>query len=142
MRKAAVARNGERPNAGQTVGPVPWAMRIFLPPGPEIQVRVTPEAAANRITFEDGVIRDYAKTVPEDGTATAAGVLLMSKATDVAKSHLALVCGVASRDKLIRVEYQTLCGQPAGVIAYTPSGRFSAAPRSRTCTSERVILTV
>ena len=73
-------------------------------PGTEIAVRVTPKASANRITVEDGLIRVYVTTVPEDGKATAAVVKLLSTATGVPKSRLTLLRGATSRDKLFRVE--------------------------------------
>jgi hypothetical protein len=73
-------------------------------PGTEIAVRVTPKAAANRITAEYGLIRVYVTTMPEDGKATAAVVKLLSKATGVPKSRLILLRGAASRDKLFREE--------------------------------------
>ncbi|MCX7301838.1 MAG: DUF167 domain-containing protein [Rhodobacterales bacterium] len=73
-------------------------------PGTEIAVRVTPKAAANRITAEYGLIRVYVTNMPEDGKATAAVVKLLSKATGVPKSRLILLRGAASRDKLFREE--------------------------------------
>ncbi len=73
-------------------------------PATEIAVRVTPKAAANRITVEDGLIRIYVTTVPEDGKATAAVVKLLSRALGVPKSRLTLLRGATSRDKLFRVD--------------------------------------
>jgi uncharacterized protein YggU (UPF0235/DUF167 family) len=72
--------------------------------GTEIAVRVTPKAAANRIAVEDGAIRVYVTTVPEDGKATAAVVKLLAKAMGVAKSRLTLVRGATARDKVFRVD--------------------------------------
>ena len=72
--------------------------------GTEIAVRVTPKAARNRIAFEDGVLRVYVTTVPEDGKATAAVIKLLAKSLGVAKSRLTLIRGTTSRDKQFRLD--------------------------------------
>ncbi|PRY92474.1 DUF167 domain-containing protein [Donghicola tyrosinivorans] len=71
--------------------------------GTEIAVRVTPKASRNAIKEEDGVLRVYVTTVPEDGKANAAVVKLLSKAVGVPKSRLDLVRGHTSRDKVFLV---------------------------------------
>ena len=73
-------------------------------PGTQIAVRVTPKASANRIVAEDGAIRVYVTTVPENGKATAAAVKLLSKAIGVPKTRLVLVRGATARDKVFRVD--------------------------------------
>ncbi|MFC2966591.1 DUF167 domain-containing protein [Acidimangrovimonas pyrenivorans] len=72
-------------------------------PGTEIAVRVTPRASRNAVVAEDGAIRVYVTTVPEDGKATAAVVKLLSKAVGVPKSRLELIRGATARDKVFRV---------------------------------------
>ncbi|NVO24156.1 DUF167 domain-containing protein [Donghicola sp. C2-DW-16] len=71
--------------------------------GTEIAIRVTPKASRNAIKEEDGALRVYVTTVPEDGKANAAVVKLLSKAVGVPKSRLELVRGHTSRDKVFRV---------------------------------------
>lgn len=71
--------------------------------GTEIAVRVTPKASRNAIKEEDGVLRVYVTTVPEDGKANAAVVKLLSKAVGVPKSRLDLVRSHTSRDKVFLV---------------------------------------
>lgn len=71
--------------------------------GTEIAVRVTPKASRNAIKEEEGVLRVYVTTVPEDGKANAAVVKLLSKAVGVPKSRLDLVRGHTSRDKVFLV---------------------------------------
>jgi hypothetical protein len=71
--------------------------------GTEIAVRVTPKAARNAVVAEDGAIRVYVTTVPEDGKATATVVKLLAKALGVPKSRLDLVRGATARDKVFRV---------------------------------------
>lgn len=72
-------------------------------PGTEFTVRVTPKASRNAVVAEDGAIRVYVTTVPEDGKANAAVVKLLAKALGVPKSRLELIRGATSRDKTFRV---------------------------------------
>ena len=69
----------------------------------EIAVRVTPKASRNRIVIEDGQIRVYVTTVPEDGKANAAVQKLLAKALGLPKSRLTLIRGQTARDKVFRV---------------------------------------
>ena len=79
-------------------------LRHLAAPETSIHVRVTPKAAANRITVDaDGLIRVYVTTVPEGGKATAAVVQLLAKAIGIPKSRLELLRGETSREKLFRV---------------------------------------
>ncbi|NCO86350.1 MAG: DUF167 domain-containing protein [Rhodobacterales bacterium] len=73
-------------------------------PGAQIALRVTPKAASNRLTCEDGQIRAWVTTVPEDGKATAAVVRLLARALGVAPTRLTLLKGATSRDKLFRLD--------------------------------------
>lgn len=72
--------------------------------GTRFSVRVTPKASRNRIVVDDdGLIRVYVTTVPEDGKATAAVIKLLAKAIGVAKSDLTLVRGATDRVKVFQV---------------------------------------
>ncbi|WP_353473336.1 DUF167 domain-containing protein [Salipiger sp. H15] len=73
-------------------------------PGAVLELRVTPRASRNEIREEEGQIRVYVTTVPENGKANEAVVKLLSKALGVPKSRLTLVRGATSRDKAFRVE--------------------------------------
>jgi uncharacterized protein YggU (UPF0235/DUF167 family) len=73
-------------------------------PGTTITLRVTPKAARNRIVAEEGVLRVYVTTVPEDGKANAAVLKLLAKALGVPKSRLTLLRGHTSRDKVFQVD--------------------------------------
>jgi len=68
-----------------------------------IAVRVIQNASRNRVVAEDGTIRVYVTTVPEDGKANVAVIELLAKAIGLAKSRLQLVRGATSRDKVFRV---------------------------------------
>jgi uncharacterized protein YggU (UPF0235/DUF167 family) len=71
--------------------------------GTEIAVRVTPKASRDRIVVEEGQIRIYVTTVPEDGKANAAVQKLLAKALGLPKSRLSLIRRQTSRDKVFRV---------------------------------------
>ena len=71
--------------------------------GAEIAVRVTPKASRDRIVVEEGQIRIYVTTVPEDGKANAAVQKLLAKALGLPKTRLTLIRGQTSRDKVFRV---------------------------------------
>ena len=71
--------------------------------GAEIAVRVTPKASRDRIVVEEGQIKVYVTTVPEDGKANAAVQKLLAKALGIPKSRLTLIRGHTSRDKVFRV---------------------------------------
>lgn len=71
--------------------------------GAEIAVRVTPKASRDRIVVEEGQIRVYVTTVPEDGKANTSVQKLLAKALGVPKSRLTLIRGQTSRDKVFRV---------------------------------------
>ncbi|WP_407495374.1 DUF167 domain-containing protein [Pseudooceanicola sp. MF1-13] len=78
-------------------------LSVLAVAGAEVAVRVTPKAARNRIVAEDGAIRVYTTTVPEDGKANASVTKLLAKAMGVPKSRLELIRGQTSRDKVFRV---------------------------------------
>lgn len=73
-------------------------------PGTTITVRVTPNARANKVVMENGVIKIGVTVPPEDGKANAAVTVLLSKALGVPKSSLTLVQGQKSRDKIFRLD--------------------------------------
>lgn len=73
-------------------------------PGAEVSVRVTPKASRNKVDAQDGAIRVYVTTVPENGKATAAVQKLLAKSMGIAKSRLTLIRGQTNRDKVFRVD--------------------------------------
>lgn len=77
---------------------------LTIQPGSEFAVRVTPKASRNAVMVEDGTIRVYVTTVPEDGKATQAVIKLLAKSLGVAKSRLTLIRGATSRDKQFRLD--------------------------------------
>lgn len=90
----------------------------LTPEGLVLQVRVTPNASADRIegveTRDDGnvVLRVRVRAVPDKGKANAAVVALLAKALGIPKSALQLTSGETSRFKTLR-----LSGDPAALAA-------------------------
>lgn len=65
-------------------------------------VRVTPKASSNRIKREDdGSLRVYVTTAPEDGKANKKVIELISKEFKIPKSSLEIIKGQKSKDKTI-----------------------------------------
>ena len=73
-------------------------------PGAVLAVRVTPNARRAGITLQDGAIRIAVTEVPEDGRATEAARVALSRALGVAKTRLTLLRGATSRDKTFRLD--------------------------------------
>lgn len=73
-------------------------------PGATVQVRVTPNARANKVEMEAEAIKVSVTATPSDGKANAAVIKLLSKALGVPKSRLILVRGHTSRHKVVRVD--------------------------------------
>ena len=66
-------------------------------------VRVTPHAKQNKVIENDGVLRVYTTTAPENGRANDAVIKLLSDYFDVPKSRLKITKGLTGRDKVITV---------------------------------------
>ena len=87
--------------------------KLTLPPAEDIRaladsegrlaLRVTPNAKAESLTIEDGVLKVRVTVVPEDGKANKAVIALLAKALGVSKSSLAIVRGETARDKLVQL---------------------------------------
>jgi uncharacterized protein YggU (UPF0235/DUF167 family) len=78
-----------------------------------LRIRLTPNARADGFgaLHEDGDgvcwLKASVRAVPEKGKANLALVALVSKASGIAKSRIGLVCGAASRAKVLRIEAAT-----------------------------------
>lgn len=69
-----------------------------------IALRVTPNAKADAISIEDGLLKIRVTVVPEDGKANKAVIALLAKALGVSKSSVTIVRGETARDKLVRID--------------------------------------
>lgn len=77
--------------------------------GINLQIKLTPKAAANRIVVaEDGSLKVYVTVPPEDGKANAALIALLAKHFKVPKSAFTLIQGQTSRNKVVHVDRKLL----------------------------------
>lgn len=79
-------------------------LRLLAVPGATLAVRVTPRARRNTISRDGDAIRIHTTAVPEDGKANDVVIRLLSKALGVPRSHLTLLRGATSRDKVFRID--------------------------------------
>lgn len=75
-----------------------------------INIKVTPKAKKEYIKKEvlsDGQVlyKVYVTAVAEDGKANQAVINLISQTLKIAKSHLKIVRGVTTREKVIKIEW-------------------------------------
>lgn len=72
-------------------------------PGSVLDVRATPKAARDRVTFENDIIRIYVTAPPDKGKANAAVQKLLAKAIGCAKTDLTLIRGATNRNKQFKL---------------------------------------
>ncbi|WP_068070639.1 DUF167 domain-containing protein [Novosphingobium lentum] len=87
--------------------------RVDLAPAPAIRaladadgrlaVRVTPGARSESVTIVDGRVQVKVRAKPEDGKATEAVIALVAAALGIAPSHVEMLRGATSREKLLRI---------------------------------------
>ncbi len=68
-----------------------------------LAVRVTPGARSEGLTIVDGGVVAKVRAKPQDGEANAAVIALLAKALACAPSHITLLRGATSREKLFRI---------------------------------------
>ena len=66
-------------------------------------MRVTPGARSASIQIADGCVLVKVRSKPEDGEATAAVTGLLAAALGLPASHISLLRGATSREKLFRI---------------------------------------
>ena len=70
----------------------------------ELQVRVQPKARRNSIEVVEGSkLKVYVTAAPEGGKANDAVVALLAKSLGISKSHIRILRGDKSRDKLLDI---------------------------------------
>jgi len=90
------------------------------PDGVRLRVRVKPRASKSRLVgTREGELEVAVAAPPVDGEANAELVAFLAKQLGVAKSHVAVVSGPASRHKIVSVS-----GLTAGEVvrALSPGG--------------------
>lgn len=74
------------------------------PDSATLSVRIQPRASKNEIiAMEGGGIKIRLTAPPVDGAANEALVRFLADAFSVSKSHVGIVSGHASRDKIVRI---------------------------------------
>lgn len=67
-----------------------------------LRLRVVPGARVEKIAIENGALKIWTRTAPEDGKANAAVIAQLTKALGCARKQIELVSGTTARDKLMR----------------------------------------
>ncbi len=83
--------------------PASAAIRALADDQARLALRVTPGARSEVIELADGRVLVKVRAKPQDGAANAAVLALLARALNVAPSHLTLLRGDTSREKLVRL---------------------------------------
>lgn len=83
--------------------PPAQAIRALADERGRLAIRVTPGARAESLEIVDGRLLAKVRAVPEGGKANEAVLALLAGALGVANSHLNLLRGATSREKLIQL---------------------------------------
>ena len=74
--------------------------------GPQFDIRVTPNAAQDKIVITDaGEIKVYVTSIADDGKANNAVIKLLAKSLGIAKGQISIERGHKSRSKTILINY-------------------------------------
>ena len=79
------------------------AIRALADAEGRLALRVTPGARVQGIVFTDGRVEVKVRAKPQDGAANEAVLALLAQALGCASSHVELLRGATSRDKLVRI---------------------------------------
>lgn len=69
----------------------------------QINIRVIASAKQNKIVESDDGFKIYTTTAPEDGKANGAVIKLLAKHFDKPKSHIEIIRGHRTRDKVVSI---------------------------------------
>lgn len=73
--------------------------------GPQFDIRVTPNAAQDKIVITDmGEIKLYVTSIADDGKANNAVIKLLAKSLGLAKGQISIERGHKSRSKTIHID--------------------------------------
>ena len=79
------------------------ALRALADGEGRLALRATPGARVESLAIEDGRVIAKVRTKPQDGAANAAIIALLASALDCAPSHIRLLRGATSREKLFQL---------------------------------------
>lgn len=83
--------------------PSPQEIRALADAGGVLALRVVPGAKVERAAIENGALKLWTRTAPEDGKATRAVLAQLAKLLGVSARELELVSGATSREKRVRI---------------------------------------
>jgi uncharacterized protein len=69
----------------------------------ELRLRVIPGAKVERMAVENGALKIWLRTAPEDGKANMAIITTLATKLSMAADRINIVRGRASRDKVVRI---------------------------------------
>ena len=85
----------ELPDAG--------ALRALADGDGRLALHATPGARVESLVIEDGRLIAKVRAKPQDGEANVAIIALLAQALDCAPSHITMLRGATSREKLFRL---------------------------------------
>ena len=83
--------------------PTPQSIRALLNTKGELALRVVPGAKVERAAIENGTLKLWTRTAPEDGKATKAVLAQVAAMLGVPPRDIVLVSGATSREKRVRI---------------------------------------
>lgn len=78
-------------------------IRALIDAKGELALRVVPGAKVERAAIENGTLKLWTRTAPEDGKATKAVLAQLAGLLDMAARDIELVSGATSREKRVRI---------------------------------------
>lgn len=83
--------------------PSPQEIRALADAKGELALRVVPGARVERAAIENGGLKLWTRTAPEDGKATKAVLAQLAKLLGMTPRDIVLVSGATSREKRVRL---------------------------------------
>ena len=84
--------------------PTKDAIIALLSAKEDLSLRVVPGARVERTAIENGILKIWLRTAPEDGKANKAVLAILAKLLGVSVSKLEITHGQIARDKRVRVK--------------------------------------
>lgn len=83
--------------------PTPDEIRALADSTGELVLRVVPGAKVERAAIENGALKLWTRTAPEDGKATRAILAQLAKLLDIPARNVELVSGATARSKRVKL---------------------------------------
>ena len=83
--------------------PTPESITALISDRNELSLRVVPGARVERVGIENGTLKIWLRTAPEDGKANKAVLAILAKLLGISVSQLEITHGQTARDKRVRV---------------------------------------